>query len=83
VHYDEQHCPPDAEEIAEAYCMDTLDRAQRIAFEDHYFACARCASIVTDTNVYIRAMKTALRRLRPTIEARKVMSASAGAPGDD
>ena len=60
-----QQCPPDVEEIAEGCCMETLERTARIAFEEHYLACPRCASIATSTNEYIRSMKAALRRLRP------------------
>ena len=34
-----QQCPPDVEELADAYCMDTLDRTARAAFEEHYLTC--------------------------------------------
>ena len=61
---DTPHCPPDVEEIAEAYCMETLDRPARLAFEEHYLACPRCASVVASTDKYVRAMRTALQRLR-------------------
>ena len=58
------NCPPDVEEIAEAYCMETLDRPARLAFEAHYLACPRCASVVASTDEYIRSMRNALERLR-------------------
>ena len=46
---DTPNCPPDVEDIAEAYCMETLDRPASLAFENHYLACARCASVVAST----------------------------------
>ena len=58
------HCPPDVEEIAEAYCMETLDRPASLAFENHYLVCARCSSVVASTDEYVRSMRNALRRLR-------------------
>src|SRR5262249_47375730 len=33
---DAQQCPPDVEEIFEAYRIEKLGHAQRIVFEDHY-----------------------------------------------
>ena len=61
---DTQHCPPDVEEIAEAYCMETLDRPASLAFENHYLACPRRASIVARTDEYVRSIRRALERLR-------------------
>jgi hypothetical protein len=57
-------CPAEPDEVAEAYCMGTLDRAAAVAFEDHYVICNRCAEIVEATERYVRAMKAAAR-LRP------------------
>jgi anti-sigma factor RsiW len=57
-------CPPEVEEIAEAYCMGRLPSKERVAFEDHFVTCTRCTDIVANADEYIRAMKTALRRLR-------------------
>jgi hypothetical protein len=45
--------------------METLDRNSRLAFEEHYLTCARCASIVETTDEFVRSMRNALRRLRP------------------
>ena len=61
---DTPHCPPDVEEIAEAYCMETLDRPASLAFENHYLACPRCASVVASTDEYVRSIRRALARLR-------------------
>jgi hypothetical protein len=61
---DTQYCPPDIEEIAEGYCMETFDRPARLAFEDHYLSCTRCASVVVTTDESIRSLRAALRRLR-------------------
>jgi hypothetical protein len=58
-------CPPDVEEIAEVYCMGRLPGEERIAFEDHFMTCTRCTYIVACADQYVRAMKTALRRLCP------------------
>jgi anti-sigma factor RsiW len=58
-------CPADLEEVVEAYSLGSLDRQAALAFEEHYLACERCASMVADTEDYIRSMKTALQRLRP------------------
>lgn len=58
-------CPPDVEEIAEAYCMGRLPSKDRVAFEDHYITCTHCRGIVVSADEYVRAMKMALRRLRP------------------
>jgi len=69
-----QHCPPDIEEIAEAYCMEKLDHSQRIAFDNHYLTCPRCASIVAGTDEYIMSMKTALGRLRSQEKTHRVRS---------
>jgi hypothetical protein len=70
-----QQCPPDVEEIAEAYCMGTLDQTARLAFEEHYLTCRSCASLVGSTDGYIRSMKAALRQLRTEGEMCKVRSA--------
>jgi len=64
VNADASHCPPDIEEIAEAHCMETLYPPARLAFEDHYFACATCAFIFASTAEYIRSMSNALEQLR-------------------
>jgi hypothetical protein len=65
-----QRCPPDAEDVAEAYYMNTLDHPARVAFEDHYLTCARCASIVARTDEFVRSMRNALRQLRREKRAR-------------
>jgi hypothetical protein len=61
---DPDRCPADPDEVAEAYCMGTLDRATATAFEDHYITCDGCAEIVEATEHYVRAMKVAAQRLR-------------------
>jgi hypothetical protein len=66
VFNDPEHCPAEPDEVAEAYCMGTLDRVAAIAFEDHYIRCHRCAELVEATEKYVRAMQLAASRLRPT-----------------
>jgi hypothetical protein len=65
VFNDCDRCPVDPDEVAEAYCMGTLDRAAAIAFEDHYITCNRCVEIVEATERYVRAMRVTAARLRP------------------
>jgi hypothetical protein len=69
-----QDCPPDIEEIAEAYCMQRLDHSERMAFENHYLTCPRCASVVTSTDEYVGSMKAALRHVQSQEKTRKVRS---------
>ena len=57
-------CPPDLNEVAEAYCMYTLSVQDAAAFEQHQLMCRRCMAVVQDTERYLRVMRTALRRLR-------------------
>jgi len=54
--------------------MEKLDHSRRIAFENHYLICPRCASIVVSTDDYIKAMKTALGRLRSEEKTHRVRS---------
>ena len=65
VPFDANHCPPNPEETAEAYCMGTLvDQDNLVAFEEHYLACPRCSAIVEETERYVRAMQSDGRRFR-------------------
>jgi hypothetical protein len=64
VPLDADQCPADPEEIADRYCMGSLDRAQAVEFEDHYLTCTRCAAIVENTQHFVKAMKAAAERLR-------------------
>jgi hypothetical protein len=61
---DSNSCPPDPEAIAEAYVMATLSAEQKMAFEDHYICCERCATLLQETAVYVEAMRTAAKDLR-------------------
>jgi len=56
-------CPADAEKIAEAYSMGTLNMADAAAFEEHYFACLRCLAAVEDMEPFVRRMRVAARRV--------------------
>ncbi len=60
-------CPAQVSEVAEAYVMNTLDRAEAAAFEDHLMTCTRCAAAAEDADHYVRAMKIAAQRLRAPI----------------
>jgi uncharacterized C2H2 Zn-finger protein len=66
---DVHRCRPDVEQVAESYCAGTFSQPDEFTFEDHYLTCPRCASIVATTDEYIRSMKAALWRFRPTEKA--------------
>jgi anti-sigma-K factor RskA len=59
-----EDCPTNREEIAERYVMGTLPEDERVAFEDHYLACADCAMVLQETAAYVEAMRAAARKLR-------------------
>jgi hypothetical protein len=63
---DRDCCPAELNEIAEAYVMNTLSRADAALFEQHLMTCRRCAAAAEDADHYVRAMKIAARRLRST-----------------
>jgi Putative zinc-finger len=63
---DRTHCPVEVSDIAEAYVMNTLGRADAAILEEHLIACSRCAAAVEYADHYVRAMKIAAGRLRPT-----------------
>ena len=43
----------------EAYFMDRLTEDQAYAFEEHYFVCPHCASILQKTGACVEAMRAA------------------------
>ncbi len=57
-------CPPNPEQVAEAYLLGDLSLLETAAFDAHCVGCQRCAAILEDTEVYGLALKSALRRLR-------------------
>jgi len=62
---DATRCPADPDEVAEAYCMDTLDAAESAAFDEHLLVCDECWEIVEATEEYVRPMREAAQRLKP------------------
>jgi DNA-binding FrmR family transcriptional regulator len=52
------------EEIAEAYLMHRLSEDQVEAFEEHYFACAECVTVIQRVAAYVAAMRAAALKLR-------------------
>jgi hypothetical protein len=56
-------CPVDPDEVAEAYCLDTLDAADTAAFDEHLLVCDECWGIVEATDEYVRAMRAVAERL--------------------
>ena len=57
-------CPASLDEVADAYIMGTLTKAQAKAFEDHYAGCDQCATVLQETVEYIEAMRAAARNVR-------------------
>ncbi len=51
------NCPPDAEDIADDYCLDKLDQEIAEAFEDHYLTCAECARLAAEAMSFVEAFK--------------------------
>ncbi len=43
--------------------LNHLDAADAAAFEEHYFICASCATVVQDMAIYVDAMKRAAERI--------------------
>jgi hypothetical protein len=67
---DATRCPANPAEVAEAYCMNTLDAADAAAFDEHLLGCDLCWGIVEATEAYVRAMREAAQRLRESAEWR-------------
>ena len=51
------NCPPDAEDIADDYCLDKLDLETAEAFEDHYLTCPDCARLASRAMSFVEAFK--------------------------
>jgi hypothetical protein len=68
VPLDATSCPPDPDEIAEAYCMDTLDAADAAAIDQHLLVCDECWGIVEATEAYVRVIREAAPRLQEPAE---------------
>ena len=58
------HCPSDPSETAEQYLLNLLAPEESTRLEDHYLACAGCASTLEDTLRYVVALRSAAQRLR-------------------
>ncbi len=58
------HCPDSVEDLAEAYCMDSLPPGAARAFEEHCAVCPACATALGDADDFVRAMQEAARVLR-------------------
>ena len=65
------YCPPDPEEVTQAYVMDNLPIADVAAFEEHLLVCAGCRAAVEHADKYVKAMRQATRRLRVEQGARR------------
>jgi anti-sigma factor RsiW len=61
---DADHCPADADEVAERYVMESLPDADAMTFEQHLLTCSTCRATVEEAGVYVRAMRTAAAQLR-------------------
>ena len=61
---DADHCPADAEDVAERYVMESLPDADAAAFEERLLICAACRSAVEEADAYVRAMRAAAAHFR-------------------
>ncbi len=61
---DWKECPPQPEEVAEAYILGTLSEARTAAFEAHFLACDRCAVLLQQVSDYVDALTAAARSHR-------------------
>lgn len=52
-------CPSDCAETAEAYCLGHLSRLGAEMFEQHFFACQKCAEEVERTETFVRSIRAA------------------------
>lgn len=60
-------CPPDAEETAEAYLLNSLSSEEIARFEEHYLTCDRCADVLTAAEDYVASIRIAAQRLRQNL----------------
>ena len=63
-------CPLDLDEVAEAYILGTLSKAEASAFEKHYIGCPECASRLDFMEDFVASFRQAAERLRRTTEGR-------------
>ena len=59
----DSRCPPNAEEIAEAYVRRKLPEPDAAAFEAHYIGCPKCVQILADAEAFVHTMRAAGRAL--------------------
>jgi anti-sigma factor RsiW len=57
-------CPSDPVDVAELYCLNRLSPEDKLAFEDHYMTCSKCAEEVEKAQKFIEAAKAVARRLK-------------------
>lgn len=51
------NCPPNAEDIADDYCLDRLDLETAQAFENHYLTCPGCARLAAEAMSFVEAFQ--------------------------
>jgi hypothetical protein len=66
---DQNRCPANQRETAEAYLRRSLTLDEASEFEEHYFTCSACAAVVERIS-YILAMKRTVDRLRASQTSR-------------
>jgi hypothetical protein len=73
-------CPVNLQVVAEAYLMHRLPEDQVDAFEEHYFACADCATILQKAAVCVEAIRAAALKLRSDAPIGVAISSEQGCP---
>ena len=58
-----QFCPDDPEDTAEQYLLRSLSAEDAEQFEEHYMACASCATVLSAAEDYIASLRVAGLRL--------------------
>ena len=66
---DPAQCPPERDEVAEAYVVETLAEGDAVAFDEHLLLCARCRDAVEAADLYVRAMREAAAHIRQSGQA--------------
>ena len=64
MNQDSSPCPAEVEEIAENYVMGTLPGPEKVAFEEHYVGCNRCAKVLQHAAEYVETMRRAAKTVR-------------------
>jgi len=54
------NCPPQADELAEAYCLHRLPESDSVQFEIHFLTCPDCSEVIESTKEFLASIRLAL-----------------------